>query len=1569
MPEIASLSFDIDSSQAQRAVSVLETLKASSITMTQAATQQTTATTNLSQAYSQQRDQLDRLAQTTRSYDGTLSGLITRLDQMRQVMSASQQGMTGYAQVLTQAAAGAVALNASVDGLDRYIARARVLNTQTNDLATGLERITTALKNQTVAGNDTQRMLTQMGVNTAGIPANRPDIVLQQIADQIRTHRMTATSIAGFQQILGPGFDAQAQMALGAQPYQTAFQRQDQDRQAAQRAQIDAQMAQIQRATMQLSHDQARYDNLNAKYFPGTTREERAATTTMSRGERMRVLERIDALPPDQRIANERPLYRIQEAARDSYVAGEYRHLTSGTWRSNQEQIFQRAQREAFDTGTAGAAFRGVNRSVLNALNLYEGPDPNDARALSGYDRRVLRTESAGILANYGDHSLESTMGAQNQRDDFSKDDKLRARYIAEYGPVEGNRRYVLQLGQLDQNVLYARAPEQRTLADVNREAQIMALPQQDRAEGRYGQQFLGQMRGEAATIMPVTGALTSITRNVNLNRPMQDALRAGFDQQTGAFVQRGKEDAEHQIQFQTGLTAALKDGRAAAEDYTRAATAWHDAWLSGVKDPAILAGIVKQTADVTEAQRISQGSAAAGAAEKENRDKREQLELTKALNAANATAIERQREMRQLSEFQQIRGGVEGGTLPGGDSPAAVATRARELAALQAQSPAQQAGADMAEKVHGQLEDTTAIVEIMVRQHATMEQASAELEKQKTLNLAIGELIKQGKFDEAEKLKTLQSTTQEMTRQQAMEMQRGRNIDATADQQARNRYRAYVATQPQNEQAGLLAGEAAYLEQERTGRTPATMAPSTIAPGPVPWVNQPAAQPYMGLMTAAAAKQGLLLPMFAELLGTESSMNPNARNIPVPGAKATTATGLGQQIAGNRYLHGANPLDPQVSIDAASEEWRDRLQAANGNAYVAARGYGATPDHAVQIAAAGGQSVDPRARLADQTPAQSDAYQALMAALREGTKIDVVNQQINAAGQLAADQAAERERGRLRAEGRTGDAERVINPDLRLDEDLRQGAQTRQSDVVKAGQADKAAALSGATDRQIDDINKLTEAYQHGQRAVDAATAAQQAEAEALQLGKDSIDKQARVRQLLTERLAQSEQRTAEENKQRGDDLMIQKGLAARGPFSDELDQASTRRNLVTQQHIRDNGPGWEQSAPGQGEIAANRAADETDRLTKSMQDSREAVQSMQGSFNSAFEGFVIHGEKGRDVLKGLREEMETIIMRNLVEKPLDRLMNTAMTSIMGGNETSPGTGGGGAAGDGSTGGLGGLLANLTNSRKAESDPGLLGGIFNNSSATPHSDGSGASERMPSGGGGDRGASSGTTLPNSSAALGFTAAAARDKSIMGSIVDALGRPGMYKDGGIVGSLWTKWNTLDPQAAHEVGDTTNQALQAAKNAGPGMFSGVSSAFSSAGSWISNLFSSSATNAASQAAALPGLYATGGIFPGPFFDDPRGAPMLQRFEDQIVDRPTLFRFAAGGGIMGEAGPEAILPLMRGANGKLGLAAPNSGGITHNWNITTQDADSFQRSIGQIQAKLAGSLGHSALRNQT
>ena len=71
---------------------------------------------------------------------------------------------------------------------------------------------------------------------------------------------------------------------------------------------------------------------------------------------------------------------------------------------------------------------------------------------------------------------------------------------------------------------------------------------------------------------------------------------------------------------------------------------------------------------------------------------------------------------------------------------------------------------------------------------------------------------------------------------------------------------------------------------------------------------------------------------------------------------------------------------------------------------------------------------------------------------------------------------------------------------------------------------------------------------------------------------------------------------------------------------------------------------------------------------------------------------------------------------------------------------------------------------------------------------------------------------------------------------------------------------------------------------------------------------------------------------------------------------IVNSPTLFPMRGGTGLMGEAGPEAIMPLARGPDGKLGVrGAGRSVNVTVN--ISTPDARSFERSQSQISAMMA------------
>jgi len=117
--------------------------------------------------------------------------------------------------------------------------------------------------------------------------------------------------------------------------------------------------------------------------------------------------------------------------------------------------------------------------------------------------------------------------------------------------------------------------------------------------------------------------------------------------------------------------------------------------------------------------------------------------------------------------------------------------------------------------------------------------------------------------------------------------------------------------------------------------------------------------------------------------------------------------------------------------------------------------------------------------------------------------------------------------------------------------------------------------------------------------------------------------------------------------------------------------------------------------------------------------------------------------------------------------------------------------------------------------------------------------------------------------------------------------------------------------------------------------------------------------------AANAAGWPGNqnYAKGGVFKNGIVPYAKGG---------IVNKPTLFQYASGGsgnfGLMGEAGPEAILPLRRGRNGKLGVeSAGGIGDIVVNVDASGSSVEGQEDESRQL-GKLIGAAVQSELIKQ-
>lgn len=146
-------------------------------------------------------------------------------------------------------------------------------------------------------------------------------------------------------------------------------------------------------------------------------------------------------------------------------------------------------------------------------------------------------------------------------------------------------------------------------------------------------------------------------------------------------------------------------------------------------------------------------------------------------------------------------------------------------------------------------------------------------------------------------------------------------------------------------------------------------------------------------------------------------------------------------------------------------------------------------------------------------------------------------------------------------------------------------------------------------------------------------------------------------------------------------------------------------------------------------------------------------------------------------------------------------------------------------------------------------------------------------------------------------------------------------------------------------------------------------SGLRRAFDSAifgGGKLSDVFRDlalSMSRTVLNSALAPVQSSLGGVVSGFFNMFEKGAAMssgrVRAFaKGGVVAGPTMFPMRGGAGLMGEAGPEAIMPLTRGADGSLGVKAEGGAGARQVIvNINTADAESFRRSQSQVAASIA------------
>lgn len=178
-------------------------------------------------------------------------------------------------------------------------------------------------------------------------------------------------------------------------------------------------------------------------------------------------------------------------------------------------------------------------------------------------------------------------------------------------------------------------------------------------------------------------------------------------------------------------------------------------------------------------------------------------------------------------------------------------------------------------------------------------------------------------------------------------------------------------------------------------------------------------------------------------------------------------------------------------------------------------------------------------------------------------------------------------------------------------------------------------------------------------------------------------------------------------------------------------------------------------------------------------------------------------------------------------------------------------------------------------------------------------------------------------------ARLGLTGPAAKaatesfSETLHGDVKDALSQAFRDTKNPVEAFGNALYNVVLTRVTSGLANSIADGLLGKDGGGGGLLSGVSD-------WFSNLLPS----------------ANGNVFPA--------GPGISAYSSQVVSKPTIFPFAKGVGLMGEAGAEAIMPLRRDSAGRLGVSAAGA-------SVTVNVINQSGQAVGAQQRSRSGANG--------
>lgn len=1169
--DMASLGLSVDSSQVIKATAGLDQLsqsaggagRANVLFALQAAQAQASAASF--------RETVQAL---NRDIDGTgtaLDGLMRRLDQTRQVVIQTRDGMAEFTKVRVEVEALGVSFGVTSTAMEAYYRQSQQIGFTTQQTAQSLQRITEALANQTVQGQQARRVLQDYGVAMQGLTPKDAPAVLANFTAKLREFADSAQKARSASVVLGP-LDPDAFGRLNDPDYVSSDEKRRRQIQNGYAEEIATRTRNASMITRQNGKEDAELADLSTRFRVGSSWNPFASG--MSSADRMLLQSRIGlqstggvGTSSDQLSMlryldankSDASLKGVMDHAtnRGSTLAREpgwWSYINSGKYSANDTEIDARFEQDRRRRGTFSALYDNTKYGFQNMMGTYKPLDPMEDNRRRDPEERMLQDQGISErMAAYGDTGVARRQRADTLLRNFTVDrttnlagDDASKQALSEFqgvlGGDEGQARWI-QLGNNTRRERdTAMVPGQAGLDQARMQAYLMSLPPEQRGQAEAYLRFNSQF-GDNATLVASNPDVASMMT------PGFNAPGGMTPQQSGNFVETealtrsnrastATESFNQRYDLQVKSTAAAKDGAAAVEALTAKTEAYNQVMNArGTDDEAKLASrralfeldekrrtqAVEMISNMEQQNKLESDRIAALAAAGNNPEARAKAAATSAMTSEYEQA-KRNNPQLTYDEFMKQKQVATGNQATASADGIVNSSRQELLNANQLLTVARERS-DVQAKYASDQKVELEFAEAIGKAQASGDQAALA---------AIQRRIEETKVLRAELA---------LVNQEAKNFQMGRDLN---DRAAYDRTTAGIADPQERRRRELMRDSYMDNRASRGGLAdgPAGgggMVSATAAEAP----GRGAGSALAGSADSVSARKQMAWQYFlsrgdtpqvaagrlANLLTENSSLDPTAEGDPNR-AGVMTAYGIGQHHADrqaqfadmfNRPMRGASYQQQlQFYYDDPDAIWRRNSGALQGMSASGAAGlisqYQERPgDQAGEIARRGAKAEQILREMTSGQgsgrPGQDYRDNATLSADDAAALRDTANARDRFNTRQGADAAA---RGLAGSPGEAARARARLNVDPTINPIL--AGQQRDEAVagVISGQQDQAANTAAQSRQSIKDATELAAATDRGRAAQAAATREQTIANEVRQAGNGVVDVQLRNQQLL---------------------------------------------------------------------------------------------------------------------------------------------------------------------------------------------------------------------------------------------------------------------------------------------------------------------------------------------------------------------------------------------------------------------------------------------------------------------